>query len=79
MGKCNINLAVTFDSTADTDRLRAIEIAGLVRTFLAVQMDAANVKVEVHGAALNYAEAYEQDRDEAGANPFGNPATDGLN
>lgn len=95
MGKCNINLAVTFESTADTDRLRALEIAGLVRRFIQVQMDAANVKVEVHGAMLNYAEAWEQARDEQYPNQgfaegvadtfnanrpgFGNPDTDKLN
>lgn len=65
MGKCNINLAVTFDSTADTDRLRAVQIAERVRNFLAVELDAANMRVEVHGAALNYTEAYRAARDES--------------
>lgn len=74
--KSNINLAVTFHATAETPRLRALEIAEKVRLYLAIDMDLADVRVEVHGAALDYTEAYEADRD---ARAFGNPATDGLN
>ena len=74
MGKCNINLAVTFDSTADTPRIRALEIAERVRNYLAVELEAANLRVEVHGAALNFEEGYQRDLD-----AFGNAAKDALN
>lgn len=74
MGKCDINLKVSFDSTAETPRLRAISIAEIVQRYLAVELSAANVRVEVHGAALDYRDAWERDRDAAEA-----ASRDGLN
>lgn len=63
MGKSNMNLVVTFTSTADTRRESALRIAERVRTFLAVELESPDVRVEVHGATLDYREAWERERD----------------
>jgi hypothetical protein len=63
MANNNINLVVAFDATAGSPRVRATEIAEMVRTFLTTSLVAANVRVEVHGAALNFVAAYERERD----------------
>lgn len=87
MAESNINLVVNFDTTADTPRVSAAEIAGRVRLYLAVELDLANVRVKVDGAALNYREAYEADKAQPDVlkgrgptiSPYGNPSTDARN
>lgn len=78
-GQSNITLRIRFTATADTERMRATEIARRVGLYLSVELDAANVVVEVDGAALDYREAHERERDEQSGAQWGNPKTDGLN
>ena len=83
----NIGLEIYFDATADTPRYSKDEIAARVATFIAATMDAANVRVEVHGSWLNYTAAYHAERRahevrEAAKqrDPFaGSPESDALN
>jgi hypothetical protein len=59
MGRSVINLEIEFEDTADTEPLRAGQIAELIQNYIAVQMDAVNVKVSVESAFLSYVSSYE--------------------
>jgi hypothetical protein len=59
MAKSTINLKIDFTATGDTEPLPADVIAELVKRYIEVQMDAAEVKVTVQGSFLSYVEAYE--------------------
>jgi hypothetical protein len=54
-----INLRIAFTATDDTEPLPATVIAELVKNYIAVQMDAAEVSVSVDSAVLFYIEPYE--------------------
>ena len=59
MGRSVINLEIEFEDTFDTEPLRATQIAELIQNYIAVQMDAVNVKVRIESAFLSYVTAYE--------------------
>ena len=60
MGRSVINLEIEFEDTFDTEPLRATQIAELIQNYIAVQMDAVNVKVSIESAFLSYLTAYEE-------------------
>lgn len=59
MSESTITLNIKFTATADTEPMRALEIARRVGNYIAVELDAAQVFVGVESAFLVYDEPYE--------------------
>jgi hypothetical protein len=75
-----LNLQIRFRATAETPRYSAAEIARRVKNFIEVEMDAAEVQIEIDGSFLDYNEPYQAEKATRVRDPFaGNKRTDALN
>lgn len=78
-GESEVVLNIRYFATADTPRVNGAEIARLVGNFLAVQLDAAGVRVEPDSSAISNVVQYEAEKVKQ-RDPFaGSRETDALN